>query len=576
MKNKYIIGGIAAALMAPALVSCSDNYLTEEPQTSISSVTINSTEEGAKAAVTGLIRQMQRQYDDLKNGNLNASGETFFANLYGEGLGPDCNAGEITNYLRSGIKPSNFRYKDNGWWCVWMYNYCYSIIGSANSILSNIDENTTNENELWLKASALTMRAHAYTRLMQVYAPRWIDSDNGNAYCIVFRIKSGEPNDKQFSTCNEVYDQLYKDLDEAIRCFEASPKKRTADEYFFVDENVARGIYARLALLKNDYKTAQKMAHDARQDYPIMTENEYLSGFTSEKKNGEWMWAPANDPLGVYYWGFGPHYACNGHYVKSWGYSSSIQYDLYKHLKETDVRSQLYFGPLCVKHAPEMAAKYGITEEDFFDTSIYSKTTYGVSITGTGTSPKGKNKAMWDFIQEYGTRWASLRPNDIKGIYPTNSKGLSFGVQYKFQGGDDGYTSCWPPYMRGAEMLLIEAEAAYQNSDNTTAVACLEELMAKRDATYTVPATSGTALLDEIKIQRRIELWGEGFNWFDFKRWNDVIEYKTLEDDIRESGSFPTTVAATYQPDFMMGWRAAIPQNEFTYNKVATPSLVGQ
>ena len=574
MKNRYIIGSLAVALMTPALVSCGDDFLSEEPQTSISSVTVNSSEEGANAAVTGLVRQMQRQFDDLKNGNLNASGETFFANVYGEGLGPDNNASEITRYLASGCKPANFRYMNNGWWTVWMYNYAYSIIGSANSILSNINDETTNDNELWLKASALTMRAHAYTRLMQVYAPRWIDSDNGNKYCIVFRIKSGEPNDKQFSTCNEVYDQLYNDLNEAIACFERSSKK-PGGQLFFVDENVARGLLARLALLKDDYQTAQKMAHDARQDYPIMSEKDYLSGFSTV--NDEWMWAPAMDPLGVYYWGFGPHYACNGHYVKSWGYSSSMEYSLYKHFKETDVRSQLYFGPLCVKHAPEMADKFGITEEDFFDPSLYSNQTYLVSITGSGSKPKGKNKAMWDFIKEYGKRFASLRPEDIKGIYPTNSKGIAFGVHFKFQGLPDGYTSCWPPYMRGAEMLLIEAEAACHNGDNATAVNCLKELMAKRDPNYTIPATSGTALLDEVKLQRRLELWGEGFNWFDYKRWNEVIEFKTFDkNNIENMGSFPPTVAATYQPDFMNGWRAAIPQREFTYNKTADPSLVDQ
>ena len=91
MKNRYIIGGLAVALMTPALVSCGDDFLSEEPITNISSVTVNTSEEGANAAVTGLVRQMQRQFTDLKNGNLNASGETFFANIYGEALGPDNN-----------------------------------------------------------------------------------------------------------------------------------------------------------------------------------------------------------------------------------------------------------------------------------------------------------------------------------------------------------------------------------------------------------------------------------------------------------------------------------------------------
>lgn len=29
---------------------------------------------------------------------------------------------------------------------------------------------------------------------------------------------------------------------------------------------------------------------------------------------------------------------------------------------------------------------------------------------------------------------------------------------------------------------------------------------------------TGQALIDEIMIQRRIELWGEGFRWYDLKR----------------------------------------------------------
>ena len=579
MKNKYIIGGLAASLlMTPVFSSCSSSYLDEAPLTSITVESATGSEDGAMAAIAGLARQMQEQYANLKNGNMNFSGETNVAHWFGDALGPDDNVGEVTNYMRSGIKPENFRYA-TGWWPAWMYNYAYSIVFMSNSILTGLkNENPTNSNEQWIMASALTMRAHAYCRLMQVFAPRWKDSNNGNAYCLVLRLATGEPNDKPFSTCNEVYDQMYADLDKAIALFESSKADiNRGNQLFFVDENVARGIYARFALLKDDYATAQKMAHDARQKYPIMAAEKYLEGFTTT--NDEWMWAPAQDYLGIYYWGFGPHYACNGHYVISWGYSDSMQYNLYKHFSPTDVRSELYFGPLCVQHEPEMAEKYGITEEDFFDASVYTSTTYGISITGSGTSPAGKKLGMWNFIMDYGKRFANIRPQDIKGIYLTNSKGLSFGVQYKFQGLPDGYTSCWPPYMRGAEMLLIEAEAAYQNGQPATAVECLKELMAKRDPNYEIPATSGQALFDEIKIQRRLELFGEGFNWFDYKRWNDVITYNSLDlnnPDWENMGTYPTTVAATYQPDFMMGWRAAIPQSEFTYNKLADPSWVGQ
>lgn len=571
MNKKILTGVMAFAVSLPIITSCSSDYLDEAPRTAISAETVKSSEQGAVAAVTGLCRQMQRQFDDLKNGNLNASGESFFANLYGEGLGADANIGEITNYASSGCNIDNMR-APSGWWGAWMYRYCYSIIGSANSILASLPESDLSDTQYWLKGCALTMRAHCYWRLMEVFGPRWVDSQNGEAYVLVLRIHANEPNEHPLNTCNEVYDQMYADLNEAIICFGKTSIDR-GDELFYPDISVARGTLARMAMLKNDYATAQKMAHDARSGYKIMTPTEYLEGFSTT--NDEWMWAPAMDPLGVYYWGFGAHYACNGHYVKSWGYSDSMDYSLYRHLKETDVRAKLYFGPLTIKFAPEIAEKYGIVEEDFFNNDNMTKTKWGVSLTGTGASPKGKKLAMWNFIKDYGKTFNSLRPEDIKGIYLTNTKGISMGVQYKFQGLADGYTSCWPPYMRAAEMLLTEAEAAYHNGDESTALNCLKELMAQRDETYDFQGT-GVDLLDEIRLQRRIELWGEGFCWFDYKRWNIPMERKAWDaDNLEECGGWPNTLARKFETDFMYGWRVAVPQREFTYNKLADPKLLG-
>ena len=129
--------------------------------------------------------------------------------------------------------------------------------------------------------------------------------------------------------------------------------------------------------------------------------------------------------------------------------------------------------------------------------------------------------------------------------------------------------------MRAAEMLLTEAEAAYHNGDESTALNCLKELMAQRDETYDFQGT-GVDLLDEIRLQRRIELWGEGFCWFDYKRWNIPMERKAWDaDNLEECGGWPNTLARKFETDFMYGWRVAIPQREFTYNKLADPKLLG-
>lgn len=75
-------------------------------------------------------------------------------------------------------------------------------------------------------------------------------------------------------------------------------------------------------------------------------------------------------------------------------------------------------------------------------------------------------------------------------------------------------------FMRAAEMYLIEAEAKALAGDEAGAKQVLFDLVSTRDAGYTLSANSGPALLDEIRFHRKLELWGEGFAFFDMKRWN--------------------------------------------------------
>ncbi|SIQ58739.1 RagB/SusD family nutrient uptake outer membrane protein [Pontibacter lucknowensis] len=78
--------------------------------------------------------------------------------------------------------------------------------------------------------------------------------------------------------------------------------------------------------------------------------------------------------------------------------------------------------------------------------------------------------------------------------------------------------------MRASEMYLIEAEALARLGRDGEAVAVLETLVKARDPQYAAPATSGTDLIEEIIMQRRIELWGEGFSILDLKRLNRPIK----------------------------------------------------
>ena len=103
--------------------------------------------------------------------------------------------------------------------------------------------------------------------------------------------------------------------------------------------------------------------------------------------------------------------------------------------------------------------------------------------------------------------------------------------QYKFlfKDASDPYVGADHIFMRAPEMQLIIAETACRLGNESEAKTALNALMATRDPDYDCSALTGTALgalttdltgslLEEILIQRRIELWGEVGRVYDIKR----------------------------------------------------------
>jgi hypothetical protein len=103
----------------------------------------------------------------------------------------------------------------------------------------------------------------------------------------------------------------------------------------------------------------------------------------------------------------------------------------------------------------------------------------------------------------------------------------------KFLAVSTGDSRCDIPYMRIAEMYLIEAEAKAWMGDATASQA-LFTLISNRDPAYVKSTATGQTLVNAIYLQRRLELWGEGFRFYDLKRTNSALNRVG-----------PTTVPAT-------------------------------
>lgn len=79
-------------------------------------------------------------------------------------------------------------------------------------------------------------------------------------------------------------------------------------------------------------------------------------------------------------------------------------------------------------------------------------------------------------------------------------------------------------FMRAAEFYFNEAEALALSGNETQAKQVLFEIMSTRDTAYQLSSNSGQALLDEIRLNKRVEMWGEGTTFFDMKRWNEALD----------------------------------------------------
>lgn len=83
--------------------------------------------------------------------------------------------------------------------------------------------------------------------------------------------------------------------------------------------------------------------------------------------------------------------------------------------------------------------------------------------------------------------------------------------------------------MRVEEMILIKAEATAMAGNLGAGQQILADFVKTyRDPSYTVSAPNATEFQNEVWLQRRIELWGEGFSMSDIMRLGkNIVRYKT-------------------------------------------------
>lgn len=170
-----------------------------------------------------------------------------------------------------------------------------------------------------------------------------------------------------------------------------------------------------------------------------------------------------------------------------------------------------------------------------FTSWMSNQTTYGYTGATTGQYmicdkkfyeriPDTDWRKKWWQAPEGSDLRNQKKKNHIEYLTPSDEEELPEYAAIKFrpgQGNTEDYSvgsAVAIPLMRVEEMYLIKAEAEAHDNP-ATGIATLTDFMTKyRDASYTTRISTKEAAIDEIIFQKRVELWGEGQVYFDYKR----------------------------------------------------------
>ncbi|MEQ6166815.1 RagB/SusD family nutrient uptake outer membrane protein [Ekhidna sp. MALMAid0563] len=530
------------------LTSCQEDFLERTPTDAISANDALASVENMQLILNGIHRGLYSQSQTVFPGGNTARAN----NHYWVPLGDN-----LAGYILHSANANNLSWRDAMQWnehtiptsltVELMWYHRYNIITHANILIDGIENGDfTEAPELFeVLGQAYTYRAYAYLELVQHFARGYLIGNPSTDPGVPLRLVPSELpfTSEPRSTVQEVYNQIDADLDAAITAF-GSGTGRTgsgAEAKSQLNINVAHGLRARMALSMGDWPTAATSAIAARDGFPLMDEEEWLSGFNTNTLP-EVIW--------------GSHVIdAETTFFRSYFYLASNTFN------GSQIRNNPKFAD---RRLVDAIPATDYRRQVFLPDAPNSNTSAANGEGGweNNTNPKYTTEAEFD---------AAI--DSIKGVYGlVSGHNIHPYMHFKLKQANPGTID--PDdviYMRSSEMYLIEAEAEAMQGNIGPAQTALQTIAGARDSAYDATAfTTTDALMDEIKFQRRLELWGEGFGYTDKIRWDEGIDH----DADGGSGASAVLYQGAYQvdrPSINDDWIFKIPQAEIDAN----PNLSG-
>lgn len=363
------------------------------------------------------------------------------------------------------------------------WTFYYNYLKAANDILAAIPAETENETLKAYRGQALGARALAIFNLVQRFQFTYKGNEDKPTVPIVTDGMSAEQaSNNPRATLSVAYEQILGDLNEAITLLEGytRPNKST------IDQQVAYGLRARVNLVMQNYAEAASDAANALAGYTPYSIAELGRPTFQDGTHHAWIWGAIINESDL----------VSGSKMMTWqswvgslneGYCAKCStyarcnVELYNKIPATDVRKGWWV-----------------------DENLKSPLIEGLEWPGAPGVSIGEAEISQIKTKFYPYTNVKFGPTDDKIGNTDNS-------------GD------WP-LMRAEEMYLIQAEATGLGGNITEGAKLLENFMKTyRDPDYKCTATDEDTFRNEIWLQRRIELWGEGFFFTDMMRFNKPL-----------------------------------------------------
>lgn len=461
MKN--IVNTILLAALLLFSTSCKDEYFDTAPSNNLTGQESFATTQNVDALVNGTMRYLMENSTSQDNPGYAA------IMLTQEVMGDDAIARDGVYGYRDSY-PFKDPYDNTTRRALFFWTLQYKVIDNANNILANTDQAEGSEQDkIFLKGQAYALRAFAYLNLVQQYQFTYAKDKKAKAIPIYTEPTNPKSLSKGKSTVEEVYKQVFTDLEQAenlLKGFDRKVKNRP-------NLNVVHGLFARAYLLIEEWSKAAESARLARKDHPVMSSHQYLSGF-NDVSNSEWIW---------------------GHPQQA----------------DQNLKGASFFGYADV--TPSTGYRSIMPDPYFWQ--MFEK--------------EDIRKTLFEFESDPSSplyRWLKYK----KFINTSDRAGHIV-------------------LMRSAEQLLIEAESEARSNNLLLAVNALNELRINRNLTkLAVNSLTKEELIEEILLERRRELWGEGFRLSDvlrlqrsIDRKESILTYPINDEDIKIKGHYIRT-----------------------------------